>query len=73
MRGLMPWRGMPTLRHEVDRLFERFLEPEWREFPAAFGDWVPNLDLSETKDAFESIPGISAFVRLPVAVEGSKP
>jgi HSP20 family protein len=52
---------MPTLRHEMDRLFERFLEPEWGEFPTALGDWVPNLDLSETKDAFmmkAEIPGM---------------
>jgi HSP20 family protein len=61
MRSLMPWRGMPSLRHEMDRLFDRFFEPEWGEFPAAFGEWAPSLDLTETKDAFVvkvEIPGM---------------
>src|SRR6266545_4601277 len=61
MRSLMPWRGMPSLRQEMDRLFDRFFEPEWGEFPTALGEWVPSLDLSETKDAFVvkvEIPGM---------------
>jgi len=45
----------------MDRLFERFLEPDWSGFPAAVGEWMPNLDLSETKEALTvnvEIPGM---------------
>jgi len=61
MRSLMPWPGTASLKQEMDRLFNRFFEPEWGESPAALGEWVPSLDLSETKDAFVvkvEIPGM---------------
>src|SRR3989304_2465256 len=60
MRALAPWRGMETLRHEMDRLFDRFFEPRWDEFEAV-GEWAPKLDFSETKDAFvvkAEVPGV---------------
>ena len=60
MRSVMPWTGMMGLRSEMDRLFDRFFEPKWEE-AAALGDWAPNLDLSETKDAFvvkAEVPGM---------------
>ena len=50
MRQLMPWTGMTSLRKEVDRLLEHFGEPRWPEV-IELGEWAPNLDLSETKDA----------------------
>ena len=49
MRSLMPWTGMPSLKQEMDRLFDRFGELKWDEFPT-LGEWAPSLDLSETKD-----------------------
>lgn len=49
MRSLMPWTGTGSLKREMDRLFERFFEPEWTDLPA-LGDWAPSLDLSETKE-----------------------
>ena len=49
MRSLMPWTGTGSLKREMDRLFDRFFEPEWAERPA-LGDWAPSLDLSETKE-----------------------
>jgi HSP20 family protein len=61
MRSLMPWTGMTGLRQEMDRLFDRFFEPQWAEFPATLGDWVPTLDLTETKDALvvkAEVPGM---------------
>jgi HSP20 family protein len=61
MRSLMPWTAAPNLKREMDRLFERFLEPDWSGFPAAAGEWMPNLDLSETKEALTvkvEIPGM---------------
>jgi HSP20 family protein len=60
MRSLMPWTGIASVKEEMDRLFDRFMEPRWAEFPA-LGDWVPSLDLSETKDALMAkleVPGM---------------
>jgi HSP20 family protein len=61
MKALAPWTGLTTLQKEIDRLFERFWEPKWDEFPPLGGEWTPSLDLSETKDALvvkAEIPGI---------------
>jgi len=61
MRSLMPWTGLPNLRREMDRLFDRFLEPEGGELPATLGEWVPSLDVSETKEAVvvkAEVPGM---------------
>jgi HSP20 family protein len=60
MRALTPWKGMDVLRHEMDRVFDRFLEPRWYEFEPA-GEWAPMVDVSETKDAVvvkAEIPGV---------------
>ena len=60
MRALRPWRGMDMLRNEMDRVFDRFLEPRWYEFEPA-GEWAPMVDVSETKDAIvvkAEIPGV---------------
>jgi HSP20 family protein len=35
----------------MDRLFDRFLGPEGGELSATLGEWVPSLDVSETKEA----------------------
>jgi HSP20 family protein len=51
---------MTTLKQEMDRLFDRFFEPRWDEF-AVLGEWAPQLDLSETKDALvvkAEVPGM---------------
>jgi len=51
---------MTTLRHEMDRLFDRFFEPRWEDFPS-LGEWAPQLDVSETKDSLvvkTEVPGI---------------
>ena len=60
MRALAPWTGIPTLKQEMDRLFDRFFEPRWEEFPA-LSEWAPQLDISETKDALvvkADVPGM---------------
>jgi HSP20 family protein len=60
MRALTPWTGMTALRREMDRFFERYLEPRWDEFEAT-SEWWPRMDLSETKDALvvkAEIPGV---------------
>jgi HSP20 family protein len=59
MRALMPWTG-PSVRRELDRLFDRFLEPAWSEMPT-LGDWSPTVDVSEDKDAVTvkaELPGV---------------
>ena len=60
MRSLMPWSSPGSLRHEMDRLFDRFFEGKWEDVPA-LGDWMPSLDLSETKDSLVAkveVPGM---------------
>jgi len=60
MRALTPWTGMTSFRNEMDRLFERFLEPMWREAPV-LGEWEPKVDVAETKDAITvkaEVPGV---------------
>lgn len=60
MRAVMPWTGLASLKQDMDRLFERFFESKWEEFPA-LGEWAPRLDVSETKEAMvvkAEIPGM---------------
>jgi HSP20 family protein len=60
MRGLMPWTGMGSFQREMDRLFDRFAQMKWDEAPAV-GDWVPSMDISETKDSLVAkleVPGL---------------
>ncbi len=60
MQGLTPWTGMTALRKEMDRLFERFWETDFPEWPA-LGEWAPKLDVTDTKEALvvkAEIPGI---------------
>ena len=62
MRSLKPWTRFTDLKQDMDRMFDRMFEPRWDEFLAA-GDWVPSLDLSETKDALVlkmEVPGMEA-------------
>jgi HSP20 family protein len=60
MRALMPWTGMAGMKQEMDRLFDRFFESKWDEFPA-LGEWAPSMDISETKDSLVAkveVPGM---------------
>jgi HSP20 family protein len=50
---------MDALKREMDRVFDRFFEPQWSELDA--GEWAPKVDVSETKDAVvvkAEIPGV---------------
>lgn len=51
MRALAPWAGMGLFKGEMDRMLDRFLEPRLGVFELV-GEWMPKLDLSETKDAY---------------------
>ena len=60
MRALTPWKGMDSLRQEMDRVFDRFFEPRWGVVEST-GEWAPKVDVSETKDAVvvkAEIPGV---------------
>ena len=60
MRSLMPWSGTTSFRKEMDRLFDRLFEVRGDELPA-LGEWAPDMDVSETKDAIvvkAEIPGL---------------
>jgi HSP20 family protein len=61
MANISPLRTMPRFRHEIDRLFDRFFEPQgWLDLPS-LGDWAPSMDVSENKDAFVvklEVPGM---------------
>lgn len=53
-------KGMTSFKTEMDRLFDRFLEPVWNEI-AAFGDWEPKVDITESKESVTvkaEIPGV---------------
>ena len=58
MSAITPWTGF---KREIDRLFDR-MTGDWDlpEFKP-LGDWMPRLDVSESKDAYlvkAEIPGI---------------
>lgn len=60
MRALAPWAPLTSFKQEMERLFDRFVEPRWDAFEAA-GEWAPKLDISETKDTVvvkAEIPGV---------------
>ena len=60
MQTLKPWTGLTGLRSEMDRLFERFLEPVWAEMPT-LGEWEPKIDVTESRDAVmvkADLPGV---------------
>src|SRR6266545_7929349 len=62
MRSLMPWSGITGLKQDMDRVLDRFFESRWEELPA-LGDWMPKVDVSETKDSVvvkAEIPGMEA-------------
>jgi HSP20 family protein len=61
MRALTPWMGTMGLRHEMDRLFDRFFDVMPDEALELSGEWMPKIDLSETKEAIvvrAEIPGV---------------
>ncbi|WP_456430715.1 Hsp20/alpha crystallin family protein [Thermosulfuriphilus sp.] len=58
MLDLVPWRPMRELRREIDRLFEDFFG---ERALATETDWIPSVDISETKDAViikAELPGL---------------
>ena len=61
MRTLAPLGG--NFRREMERFFDRFVEPVGEPLEMLGGEWVPKLDVSETKDAMvvrAEMPGVEA-------------
>ncbi len=62
--ALVPWRPfgeLTTLRREMDRLFERFFGEELPSLELPRAEWMPRLDMTETKDNIvvkADIPGL---------------
>ncbi|HTK31273.1 MAG TPA: Hsp20/alpha crystallin family protein [Candidatus Saccharimonadaceae bacterium] len=60
MKTLAPANSLMTLRNEMDRLFDRIWDGDANKVSAQ-GDWLPALDLRETKEGFFvmlDVPGI---------------
>lgn len=63
MKALMPL-SVGSFKQEIDRLFDRLIEPGWFDMPASFA-WAPKMDVKmdvkETKDAYvvaAELPGM---------------
>ena len=59
MRTLMPWTRVT--RPEMDRLLNRFLEDKLEAESSLEAEWVPYMDVSETKDSLMAkleVPGM---------------
>ena len=62
MRAMLPWTGMPAIKHEMDRLLEQLWEGDLPQFPG-LAAWAPALDVAETKEAVTvkaEVPGMDA-------------
>ena len=63
--ALVPWKPfeeLGTLRHEMDRLLERFFG-EWPAWPKGNGGWAPRLDVAESGESVTikaELPGLEA-------------
>ncbi|HSB04211.1 MAG TPA: Hsp20/alpha crystallin family protein [Thermodesulfobacteriota bacterium] len=56
-----PFRDLERMRGEMDRLWDSFFETEGVKRKGDVGTWMPNLDLSETKNEIivkAEIPGL---------------
>jgi len=55
-----PFRGLTSLREEMDRMWDRFFR-DWPAPEIAREGWMPSVDLSETKDEIlvkAEVPGM---------------
>ena len=56
-----PFRELERMRREMDRLWDSFFEERPRRRVEEVGEWLPSLDLSETKNDLvvkAELPGI---------------
>jgi len=62
MGALTPWSGATAMKKEMERFLDRFWDLEFPDTPT-FGEWMPKVDLTETKDMLvvkAEIPGIES-------------
>jgi len=60
MKVLNPPGAVMGFRKEMDRLFDRLWDRDFPDLPT-IGEWVPTLDMTETKEAFlvkAEVPGV---------------
>jgi HSP20 family protein len=60
MPNLKPWTRITDLKQEMDRMLDRMFDSRLDDLPAV-GEWMPSLDLSETKEALVvkmEVPGM---------------
>ena len=50
LREVTPLRDFEKMRREMDRLWDSFFEGGLRRRTEEAGEWLPSLDLAETKD-----------------------
>lgn len=58
-----PLKELQRMRREMDRLWESFFETKPPRRQEEISEWVPSIDLSETKDSYivkAEIPGMEA-------------
>lgn len=58
-----PLKELQRMRREMDRLWESFFETKPTRRQEEISEWVPSIDLSETKDSYivkAEIPGMEA-------------
>lgn len=56
-----PFGDLTRLRDEMDRMFERFVEPAGT-LPAGFGNWSPNVDVYDRENTLvveAELPGVN--------------
>ncbi len=61
-RKLAPYRDFDRMREEMDRFWDTFLPTAFRRTEDS-GDWLPSLDVSETKNEIvvkAEVPGMDA-------------
>jgi len=60
-RELAPFREFDRMRKEMDRLWDSFFEGGLRKRAEGGGEWLPSLDVSETKNELvvkAEVPGM---------------
>ncbi|MFB3885332.1 MAG: Hsp20/alpha crystallin family protein [Thermodesulfobacteriota bacterium] len=61
LRELTPFREFERMKNEMDRFWDSFLERRLRRRPEEEREWIPSLDIAETKNELvvkAEVPGM---------------